>query len=87
MGVERLEAEGGRVLVDKDDFLDDVRWALSELQRIEQDMLDEAGQLEDFITGKRVSAVPLGAKFLNHLGNEVDRFRAALAFRLTGMMP
>lgn len=70
----------------REDYLDDVRWALSELQRIETDLLSQAGDLEDFVTGRRVSNYPLGLKFLRNVGLEIDEFRRQLEYRLTGLM-
>jgi hypothetical protein len=75
----------GYVPMLRDDYLDDCRWAISEIQRIEFQMLEQAADLEDFVTGRRQSRYPLGIKFLRSLGEELDEFRKQLEYRLTGM--
>lgn len=68
-------------------MLEEVAWLRGELDQLVQNVDNQISDLEPFITGRRRSEYPLGSKLLINVGQELDRLRAEISLRMTGMMP
>lgn len=65
------------------DYVQAARATYLELGRLQRDIEQQFNELEEFITGRRRSAFPLGKKLLINVGLRLDEIRDQIEFDLS----